>query len=201
MRIRQFQTGNAVQYLLFHFWVPNLYTKSISQIPCRRLQLLPSKLYHILIKILFEINRLLIGIESSSTIVNDILYLRNPEGRGIIRQLFWHLDRESFYMLNRFEQQKFPVSLEFKNLRIPICKIGQWQSLSLSFRVFVVSFIDRIVILDMMSLREQRTVCNTQIYEGCSTPFAISDVFLAFAGSEVCLSFFQFFFQLEKNRL
>ncbi|VDM91781.1 unnamed protein product [Litomosoides sigmodontis] len=59
------------------------------------------------------------------------------------------------------------------------------QALAASTKVFVVSFIDHIVILDMMSLREQRTICNTQIYEGCGTPFAVSDVFLAFAGSEL----------------
>lgn len=61
------------------------------------------------------------------------------------------------------------------------CKLAVF----LSFRVFVVSFVDHIVILDMMSLREQRTICNTQLYEGSGTPFAISDVFLAFATSEV----------------
>lgn len=46
----------------------------------------------------------------------------------------------------------------------------------------------------MMSLREQRTICNTQLYEGSGTPFAISDVFLAFANSEVCLPIVQVFF-------
>uniref|UniRef100_A0AAF5PRK5 BCAS3 domain-containing protein n=1 Tax=Wuchereria bancrofti TaxID=6293 RepID=A0AAF5PRK5_WUCBA len=60
------------------------------------------------------------------------------------------------------------------------------QALAASTKIFVVSFVDHIVILDMMSLREQRTICNTQIYEGSgTTPFAISDVFLAFATSEL----------------
>uniref|UniRef100_A0A0R3S4D9 BCAS3 domain-containing protein n=1 Tax=Elaeophora elaphi TaxID=1147741 RepID=A0A0R3S4D9_9BILA len=59
------------------------------------------------------------------------------------------------------------------------------QALAASTKVFVVSFVDHIVILDMMSLREQRTICNTQIYEGSGTPFAVSDVFLAFASSEL----------------
>ncbi|KAL4003008.1 Breast carcinoma amplified sequence 3 family protein [Acanthocheilonema viteae] len=59
------------------------------------------------------------------------------------------------------------------------------QAIAASTKVFVVSFVDHIAILDMMSLREQRTICNTQIYEGSGTPFAISDVFLAFASSEL----------------
>uniref|UniRef100_A0A8R1Y992 BCAS3 domain-containing protein n=1 Tax=Onchocerca volvulus TaxID=6282 RepID=A0A8R1Y992_ONCVO len=59
------------------------------------------------------------------------------------------------------------------------------QTLAASTKIFVASFVDHIVILDMMSLREQRTIYNTQIYEGFGTPFAISDVFLAFASSEL----------------
>ncbi|EFO23938.1 hypothetical protein LOAG_04555 [Loa loa] len=59
------------------------------------------------------------------------------------------------------------------------------QALAASTKIFVVSFVDHIVILDMMSLREQRTVYNTQIHEGSGTPFAISDIFLAFATSEL----------------
>ncbi|MCP9258518.1 Breast carcinoma amplified sequence 3 [Dirofilaria immitis] len=59
------------------------------------------------------------------------------------------------------------------------------QTLAASTKIFVASFADHIVILDMMSLREQRTICNTQIYEGVATPFDISDIFLAFANSEL----------------
>uniref|UniRef100_A0A915Q767 BCAS3 domain-containing protein n=1 Tax=Setaria digitata TaxID=48799 RepID=A0A915Q767_9BILA len=63
--------------------------------------------------------------------------------------------------------------------------IDSVQALAASTKVFVVSFADHIIIFDMLSLREQRKICNTQIYEGSGTPFAISDVFLAFANSEL----------------
>lgn len=66
-----------------------------------------------------------------------------------------------------------------------ICFAEPVQALAASTKIFIVLFINRIVVCDMMTLREQRTICSTQIHEGYATPAAISDVFLAFANSEL----------------
>ncbi|VDN03736.1 unnamed protein product [Thelazia callipaeda] len=60
------------------------------------------------------------------------------------------------------------------------------QDLATSTKIFVVSFVHHIVICDMMTLRQQRKINNTQINDGFGTPFAISDTFLAFANSKLC---------------
>ncbi|VDK45066.1 unnamed protein product [Anisakis simplex] len=54
-----------------------------------------------------------------------------------------------------------------------------------STKILVVCFTNRIVICDAMSLREQRSIYNCQINDNITTPFAISDVFIAYAGSDL----------------
>ncbi|KHN82012.1 Breast carcinoma-amplified sequence 3 [Toxocara canis] len=61
----------------------------------------------------------------------------------------------------------------------PIC------AFEASTKVLVVCFTNRIVVCDSMSLREQRCIFNCQINDALTTPFSISDVFLAYADTNL----------------
>uniref|UniRef100_A0A914ZNP3 BCAS3 domain-containing protein n=2 Tax=Parascaris univalens TaxID=6257 RepID=A0A914ZNP3_PARUN len=61
----------------------------------------------------------------------------------------------------------------------PIC------TFEASTKILVVCFVNRVVICDAMSLREQRCIFNCQISDALATPFAVSDVFLAYADTNL----------------
>uniref|UniRef100_A0A9J2PLW5 BCAS3 domain-containing protein n=1 Tax=Ascaris lumbricoides TaxID=6252 RepID=A0A9J2PLW5_ASCLU len=61
----------------------------------------------------------------------------------------------------------------------PIC------TFEASTKILVVCFVNRVVICDAMSLREQRCIFNCQISDALTTPFAVSDVFLAYADTNL----------------